>query len=1264
MSSSNHTGVGIYNPEVESWSTYHDRFELFCQVRNVDSNKKVAFLLTEIGREVYGIVENLVSPEKPKNKTYKQLCQVLQQHFDPRKIVIAERFRFHKRLQQENESVVEFVAELRKLARFCEFGDFLEEALRDQLVCGLRNEQQQATLLAKHDLKLSTAIEEVQALEMATKQSSAIKADAHPAAVASASTSTSSGVQAVSHKSKSFQRGKSKKDSCHRCGGQHSADTCRFRTEECHLCKKRGHIARMCRSKEVKFVEVAQVDDKRQSAPPIQVTMDVDRVPVSFEVDTGAAVTLMSKAVFQQLFPQRKWQPCTDRLESYTGSAIDVCGKIVVDVQYGSQQVTDLPLFVVSGNGSTLLGRDWLRHVRLDWSAIYPVKARKIATVTSDQDVKDLLEKHKAVFDEGLGELKNVTAHLQLDDDATPVFKRPRSVPYATEKAIDAELDRLVEQGIAVPVKYSDWATPVVPVAKPDGSVRLCGDFKVTVNPSLKVDQHPLPKPDDLFATLNGGQQFSKLDLTQAYQQVLLDDESQEVVTINTHRGLYRLRRLPFGIASAPAIFQSIMEKILCGIDGVSIYLDDILITAPDRKTHLARLAEVLERLEEAGLRLKMKKCMFLQDEVEYLGFLVDATGIHATESKITAIKEAPAPTDVSEVRSFMGLVNYYGRFVPDLATVANPLNQLLKKSAQWKWTDREESSFQALKQKLVSSSVLVHYNPDLPVHLACDASPCGVGAVLSHIMPNGEEKPIAFASRTLTAAEINYSQIDREALGIVFGVQKFHMYLYGRKFVLVTDNKPLSVIIGPKRGLPTVAAMRLQRWALTLAAYEYTVVVKSSEQNANADCMSRLPVSKAGVNQVELEVASICQTVLQELPIAAEDVRAATEQDPVLSKVTYCVANGWPDSCPEEVQKFKSVREELHVVDGCVYRGKRVVIPAVMRDRILQELHISHAGMVRMKALARAFVWWPKVDADIEREAKRCDACQIYGKEESKVPVCSWPQPSTPWERIHVDYAGPLEGKMHLIIVDAYSKWMEVESLQYATSTTTIKVLQRLFSQFGNPKVLVSDNGTQFTSQEFEQFLKQRGVTHLTSAPYFPATNGAAERCVQTFKRAMVPEKRAGQSFYEAVNNFLQQYRATPHATTGESPAKLFLRREVRTRLALLLPEVAATPAPEVSKPDEQSKPSPKFAVGDPVYIRVYGKHQRWTAGTVESIYGTLSYLVALPNKTVVRRHTSQMKSREGSSTSTESSTVAVPTATDQRAPRSRRAPQRYGHD
>lgn len=312
-----------------------------------------------------------------------------------------------------------------------------------------------------------------------------------------------------------------------------------------------------------------------------------------------------------------------------------------------------------------------------------------------------------------------------------------------------------------------------------------------------------------------------------------------------------------------------------------------------------------------------------------------------------------------------------------------------------------------------------MHYNPELPLILACDASPVGVGAVISHEMPDGSEKPVAFDSRMLTKAEKNYSQIEKEALGVVFGVMKFHEYLFGRKFTLITDHKPLLKILGPKTG--ALAAARMRRWALILAAYTYEIQYKPSEQHGNADALSRLPV----VDDTFPRSNPVFRvSYLDSLPLTAKDVAQETQTDPVLAKVKQHILSGWPKHVPDEtLQPYVRRKFELTMENDCVHWGFRVVIPEKLQSRLLSELHESHWGMVKMKSLSRSLFWWPSLDEDIENVVNSCDICKQQRSMPATAPVHTWKWASCPWERIHLDFA-EVNKQMFLVVMDAGLKY------------------------------------------------------------------------------------------------------------------------------------------------------------------------------------------------------------------------------------------------
>ena len=838
-----------FHPEEETIESYLERIELFFAANEIADGKKVPVFLSVIGSKTYAILRSLVAPAKPSEKGFDVLSEELRKHFEPSKIVIAERFRFHRRSQGPEETISEFLAELRRLATHCSFGEFLNDALRDRLVCGLKSESIQRKLLSQRDLTLTQAVDIAKGMEAATRDSHELQGQAPS-------------IQAI-HSSTAAKAngGNAPNKPCYHCGKKnHLPKECYFKSAVCRKCNKKGHISKVCKPRQQKgdspssgnphkktqWVQAEDTSDSEElpvlrvhnkSSHPIWVKMKINDKPLQMEVDTGAAVSIISETTKNRLYPMVSLTAPSVVLRTYTGEAMSVLGEMKAKVEYKDQSHY-LTLMVVKGGGPNLFGRDWLQYFQLDWKTI------GIATLDTDLSrVQMLKNKYKQVFAEGLGTMKKFTASLRVKSGVNPVFHRPRSVPYAIKESIEKELERLEREGIVEKVEHSEWAAPIVPVPKGDGQIRVCGDYKVTVNANLEVDQHPLPKPEDLFTSLSGGQKFSKLDLKHAYQQIMLDQESRKYVTINTHKGLYCYSRLPFGIASAPAIFQRAMDSILQGIPQVLCYLDDILITGANREEHLRNLEKVLSRLQEYGVRVNANKCVFLQSSVEYLGHTIDAEGLHTSPKKVQAIQEAPTPHNQQELRSFLGLLHYYGKFIPNLATMLHPLNELLKKGISWRWSKDCANAFKQAKKQLSSTTVLAHYDPKLPLRLAGDASSYGIGAVISHILPDGSERPISYASRTLSTSECNYAQLEKEALSLVYGVQKFHSYLYGRSFILYTDHKPLTAIFGSNKSIPPLAAARLQRWALLLAGYNYRIVFRPTQAHANADSLSRLPL-------------------------------------------------------------------------------------------------------------------------------------------------------------------------------------------------------------------------------------------------------------------------------------------------------------------------------------------------------------------------------------------------------------------------------------
>ena len=557
------------------------------------------------------------------------------------------------------------------------------------------------------------------------------------------------------------------------------------------------------------------------------------------EIDTGAAASVISEKTYKNAWvgeARPSLLTTNVLLRTYSGERLNIRGEIKVDVQFRDKKAK-LNLLVVVGNGPSLMGRDWISVLQPNFSVLRS---------SVDGSLQSLLDKHAVLFKEEVGRIRGVKVKIHVDPKARPLFFKPRPVPYALRARVEEELKRLEAAGIIEPVTHSDWAAPVVPVVKGDGSIRLCGDYKLTVNRVASLEKYPLPRIEDLISSLGKGKVFTKLDLANAYLQIELEQESKKYVTISTHKGLFQYNRLPFGVASAPAIFQHTMENILQGIPAVLVYLDDILVAGSSESEHLQLLEMVMAKLENAGIRLRRSKCLFMLPSIQYLGHHISAEGICPAEDKKRAVLDAPVPQNVSQLRSFLGLVNYYGKFLHKLANTLAPLHQLLRKHEPWYWGQQKERAFAKAKSQLTSTCVLTHFDPDKRLVLSCDASPYGLGAVLAHQFEDGSERPIAFASRSLAPAEKKYSQIEKEGLAIIYGVKRFHQFLLGRYFIVYSDHKPLQYLFSESRPVPAMASARIQSWALILSSYNYRIVYRSAKEQSNADGLSRLPVEEA----------------------------------------------------------------------------------------------------------------------------------------------------------------------------------------------------------------------------------------------------------------------------------------------------------------------------------------------------------------------------------------------------------------------------------
>ncbi|XP_048481264.1 uncharacterized protein K02A2.6-like isoform X1 [Plutella xylostella] len=676
------------------------------------------------------------------------------------------------------------------------------------------------------------------------------------------------------------------------------------------------------------------------------------------------------------------------------------------------------------------------------------------------------------------------------------------------------------------------------------------------------------------------------------------------------------------------------MSKKLTDIPNTIVFIDNIYIKGSSLQDTWDTLCKVLTKLNECEFKLKPEKCKLFVTSLDVFGFRVDKHGVNIIKSNIEPLINAKAPTNLTLLKSFLGKLNYYSRFLKNMATIITPLYECTKKD-KFNWTPECESAFKLIKEKLASANNLKHYDPQLPLILTCDASDTGLAAVLSNRDHNGMVQPIAYASKKLNDVEKKYATIDKEAMAVIFGITKFYNFIYGREFELETDNAALVRIFGPTKSIPKMAAKRLQHYAIFLSAFNYKVRhIKTSLNPADFLSRTAVDVEEENINVIHSLCAStnlsnICHVNDSEMEsLNWKIIQKETKKDQILSKIIRYMVDGWPDktNLPKELLPYFNRHIELSVDRGCVFWGYRLLIPSVLRSSVLTELHRSHFGIIRMKEIARSYFWWPNLDTEIDEISKNCIVCLQNSKSPSKIQK-PWPIPPSPWYRIHADFLGPFNNKMFLVVVDSYSKWPEVFEMSNITSGRTIEAFKHIFARYGFPVHLVTDNGRSFTSSEFRDFIKMAQIKHTFSAPYHPATNGAAERFVETFKSAITKIKEGGNSLAYAINLFLSDYRSTPQRTTGVSPARLMLGRELRNRFSLLRPPPLTEDIYNKVQSREQGNRETKFEVGQKVMVKDYRRDSKpWVQGLIiEESIPNVTYIVDVEGMRW-KRHVNQM--------------------------------------
>ncbi|KAK3697503.1 hypothetical protein QZH41_002099 [Actinostola sp. cb2023] len=1062
------------------WKKWFKRFEMYLAAHDIkDPTRKRALLLYSAGEEVSDIFETL--PDQGEDKDYKAAVAALNVYFQPKVNKTYEVYMFRNATQDSGESLDSYYTRLRRLAQTCEFTNE-EEEIKSHIILSCSSTRLRRRAL-REDMNLKALLDYGRGFEMSERQAKGI--EEHEKLCKATE------VQMVKPRN---VRTKTDQKQCYRCGGNypHQGRPCPALHETCRNCQKVGHFAKVCKSKSTsKRVNATkekesddQSDDSTDEEYTYRVTLHslqdkghpvsevtIGNKTVKCLIDSGAGVNVIDSHTYNKL--NIPLSPTSKKIYSYQAvKPLPVLGKFEANVISAVTNTSNIAQFyVVDGADGNLLGYKTATDLRL----------LHIVNTLSTPKGTSIMDEYSDCF-KGLGKMKDKTTKLHIDSSVKPLAQRHRRVPFHMRDQVEAELKNLQDLDIIERAEGpTPWVSPIVIVPKKVG-IRICVDMRAA-NEAIERERHPVPTVEDLIVDLNGSTVFSKIDLNQGYHQLELDADSRNITTFATHLGLFRYKRLSFGINSASEIFQKAIEEAVQGIQGARNISDDIIVFGKQQDDHDNALRAVLQRMRDNNLTANPDKCLFNQSSIDFFGHHFSAEGISADDKKISSLINSSPPKNANEARSFLGFAQYLARFIKDFASISAPIRQLTHKDAKWVWGPDQQHAFASLKASMAAPEVMKYFDPLLKTELIVDASPVGLGAILAQVTHDQGRNVVAYASRSLTDCESRYSQTEREALAVVWGTEHFHLYLHGSSFQAITDHKPLETIFNKST---CKATARLERLQLRLQPYKITVVYRPGADNP-ADYMSRHPDPKHStspnhLSRVDSYVNFVTANAVPNA-VTLQEIQDATAKDHTLQNLAKVIATQRWYEAGRDVCEYQQVKQELTVANGVILRGTRIIVPETLRQRMIMLAHSGHQGIVKTKRLLRDSVWFPGIDGMVEEMIKQCLPCQAANHNSSPAcePLKMSPLPQGPWQELSIDFCGPFpNGDYLLVVVDDFSRFPEVEILRSTSAKAVIPHLDSIFARQGIPDVVRTDNGPPFNSENFQMFATHLGFNHL----------------------------------------------------------------------------------------------------------------------------------------------------------------------------------------
>ena len=764
----------------------------------------------------------------------------------------------------------------------------------------------------------------------------------------------------------------------------------------------------------------------------------------------------------------------------------------------------------------------------------------------------DILATHRqalALPGEPLGVTDRVTHRIDLKPGTRPIYVPSYRLPHSQRKVSSGLVDGMLAENI-IQDSHSPWNSPLFLVKKKDGNYRVVIDFR-RVNEVTVPDHYPLPVLQDLLQSIGPNNTvFSTLDLKSGFWQIPLDENSRHITAFSTPSGHYEWLRCPMGLRNSPLTCQRLINSIFSGLigDGLFVYLDDLILVSQDLDTHLTKLALVLQKFSDAGLKLNLSKCKFLRARIEFLGHMVDKNGIHTTQDKVKAVQKFPVPTSVNNVRSFLGLAGYYRAFIQDFAAIAYPLTRLLKKDVPFQWNDVQQRSFEFLKTALTNAPILAFPDYSLPFIICTDASAKGIGAVLMQQTEPRRPHVIAYASRTLNAAESRYSVTHMEMLAVVWSLRHFRDIIYGYNITVYTDHTAVTQLFKAKN-----LSGRLARWFLTVEEFQPTIKYLPGRANHVADALSR-------------NVAIATVTNVQNFSL--QDLATAQLADPLWSSVIYALESGDDSQCPQlpvPLTQFDIYNDVL--CRNVLVHDKNVtqlVIPESLISTVLYLLHdlpqAGHPGRDKTLQMARRKYYWPRMRADIISHISHCLSCTQTKGNTHIAPILGYPTPDGPFETVAIDLLQlprSSQGSSYVLVcVDHFSRFVILAPLSTKSAPMVAHALvTHLLCPYTTPSVLLSDNGLEFKNDVLKNICQQYNIKQTFITAYHPASNGLVER---TNRKVLEILRHVAGQFQASWQDWLPHVAAcingSVNASTGKTPHYVVFGSEKRLPYDLLV--------------------------------------------------------------------------------------------------------------